>query len=187
MSCSNITHLPAGKTLPCFDSHSWCFFLLQKKTYPRWDLGQLGGGGNQNCNARSRPNINEAFVLFLFPSRAGSSPCKGSSWAASAKVSLKSKHLCFSQNKSTACNPEPVGKLILTAEHSCDKLQPWCLLIPLRREKGQTGKVTLENLFWHIRESSIPLTRAIPADRPWERQLEAGYQAGSVPQHNILP
>lgn len=186
MGCSNITHLPAGKTLPCFDSHSWCFFLLQKKTYPRWDLGQPRGG-NQNWNARSRPQIDEAFVLFLFPSRAGSSLHKGSSWAASAKVSLKSKHLCFSQNQSTACNPEPVGKPLLTAEHSCGKLQPWCLLIPFGREKGQTGKITLENLFRHIRESSIPLTCAIPADSPCERQLEAGYQAGSVLQHNILP
>lgn len=89
---------------------------------------------------------------------------KGSSWAAGAKVSLKSKHLCFSQNESAACNPEPVGKPILTAEHSCSKLQPWCLMIPFGREKGQNEKITLENLFRHIRESSIPLTCAIPAD-----------------------
>lgn len=32
VGCSNITHLPAGKTLFCFDSHSWCFFpFFQKK------------------------------------------------------------------------------------------------------------------------------------------------------------
>lgn len=49
-----------------------------------------------------------------------------------------------------------MGKPILTAEHSCSMLQLWCLLIPFGRERGDIGKIALENLFQHIRVSSIP-------------------------------
>lgn len=151
------------------------FPLAKKGNLPKIRLGAVMGR-KQNWNAVCP---SEALVLFLFPSRAGSSLHKGSSWAASANFSLKLKHLIFSQNKSTAYSPEPVGKPLLTADHSCSMLQLWCLLIPLGREKGETGKITLENLFQHIRESSI-LPHLHNSSRFTLREAAGGHVPGEI-------
>lgn len=95
VGCSNITHLPAGKTLFCFDSHSWCFSFWKKnpKTRQLTQDKTWGSHGKETKLECSLPG--EVFLLFFFPSRAGSSLHKGSSWAASANVSLKLKYLIF--------------------------------------------------------------------------------------------
>lgn len=83
VGCSNITHLPAGKTVLFWQSFLMLFPFAKKGNIPKIRLGAVMGR-KQNWNAVCP---GKAFVLFLFPSRAGSLLHKGSSWAASANVS----------------------------------------------------------------------------------------------------
>lgn len=98
-------------------------------------------GRKQNWNAVCP---GEAFLLFLFPSRAGSALHKGSSWAASANVSLKLKYLIFSSKQKHCLESWACGK---TTPDSWAQLQHAAVLVLADSFwKGERGD--WENYTW---------------------------------------